>query len=137
MAYEVACSAVPYDFSKPAQERLLFPDIDRDTPLSDSDQIRNALRYLHQRLLGEEDVSDEELAATMAVLVESYDLGRAGLADESVPTELAQPCRLFDDRITGDSLPQERRINGDPEYTIRAWMAAVSYLLSDYRYLYE
>jgi hypothetical protein len=138
MAYEVACSSVPYDFSKPAHERVLFPNINRDTPLSDSsDQVRDAVRHLHQRLLGEEVVNEDELAATMAVLIESYDLGRAGLADETVPQELAQPCRLFNDRITGDSLPQERRINGDPEYTIRAWMAAVSYLLSDYRFLYE
>ncbi len=138
MAYEVACSAVPYDFSKPAQQRLLFPDINRDTPLSDSsDQVRDAIRHLHQRLLGEEVVSEDELAATMAVLIESHDLGRMGLADETVPVELAQPCRLFDDRMTGDSLPQERRINADPDYTIRAWMAAVSYLLSDYRFLYE
>ena len=138
MAYEVACSAVPYDFSKPSHERLLFPDIDRDTPLSDSsDQVRDAIGHLHQRLLGEEIVSEDELAATIAVLIESYDLGRAGLADETVPQELAQPCRLFNDRMTGDSLPQERRINADPEYTIRAWMAAVSYLLSDYRFLYE
>jgi hypothetical protein len=73
----------------------------------------------------------------MAVLMEAYSLGRQGLADGSVPEELAGPCRLFNDRMTGDSLPQERQINRDTEYTVRAWMAAVSYLLSDYRYLYE
>jgi hypothetical protein len=39
--------------------------------------------------------------------------------------------------MTGDSLPQERYVNRDNDYTVRAWMAAVSYLLSDYRYLYE
>jgi hypothetical protein len=39
--------------------------------------------------------------------------------------------------MTGDSLPQERHVNRDNDYTVRAWMAAVSYLLSDYRYLYE
>ena len=139
MAYEVACSAVPYDFSKPANQRVLFPSIDRSTPLSDaSDQVREAVRHLHDRLLGEGLAgSDEEVAATMVVLMEAYSLGRQGLADGSVPEQLADPCRLFNDRMTGASLPQERRINQDTEYTVRAWMAAVSYLLSDYRYLYE
>ena len=139
MAYEVACSAVSYDFSKPANQRVLFPNIDRTTPLSDSsDQVREAVRHLHDRLLGEGLAgSDEEVAATMVVLMETYSLGREGLANETVPTQLAGPCRLFDDRMTGESLPDERRINQDPEYTVRAWMAAVSYLLSDYRYLYE
>ncbi|MBW2629250.1 MAG: hypothetical protein JRE45_16740 [Deltaproteobacteria bacterium] len=139
MAYEVACSAVPYDFSKPANQRLLFPNIDRTTQLSDaSDQVREAVRHLHDRLLGEGLAgSDEEVAATMVVLMEAYDLGRQGLANETVPEQLAGQCRLFNDRMTGASLPQERHINRDTEYTVRAWMAAVSYLLSDYRYLYE
>jgi hypothetical protein len=59
------------------------------------------------------------------------------MADGSVSEELAGPCRLFDDRMTGASLPDGRRISRDNDYTVRAWMAAVSYLLSDYRYLYE
>jgi len=139
MAYEVACYAVPYDFSKPPNQRLLFPNIDQNTALSDaSDQVREAIRHLHDRLLGENLAgSDEEVAATMVVLMEAYSLGRQGLADGSVSEDLANPCRLFDDRITGDSLPQNRRISRDSEYTLRAWMAAMSYLLSDYRYLYE
>jgi hypothetical protein len=139
MAYEVACFAVPYDFSKPARERLLFPNIDRSTPLSEaSDQVREAVRHLHYQLLGEDLApSDEEVSATLVVLMEAYSLGREGLANGSVPEQLADPCRLYNDRITGDSLPQERQISRDTEYTVRAWMAAVSYLLSDYRYLYE
>jgi hypothetical protein len=100
--------------------------------------VRDAVRHLHDRLLGEGLAgSDEEVAATMGVLMEAYSLGREGLANGLVQEELAGPCRLFDDRMTGESLPQERRINRDTEYTVRAWMAAVSYLLSDYRYLYE
>jgi hypothetical protein len=81
--------------------------------------------------------SDAEIAATMVVLMEAYNLGGQGIADGSVSEELAGPCRLFNDRMTGDSLPQERHVNRDNDYTVRAWMAAVSYLLSDYRYLYE
>jgi hypothetical protein len=141
MAYEVACSAVPYDFSKPANERVLFPNIDQNTPLSEaSDQVRGAVEHLHDRLLGESLAGIDqqvEVNATMVVLLEAYNLGRVGLAAGSVPEELADPCRLFNDRMTGESLPQQRHVSRDTEYTVRAWMAAVSYLLSDYRYLYE
>ncbi|MDH3200837.1 MAG: hypothetical protein OEM15_08090 [Myxococcales bacterium] len=139
MAYEVACSAVPYDFSKASNQRLLFPGIDRNVAIDNgSDQVRDAVRHLHEQLLGESlGANDPEIDATMVVLTEAYSLGRNGLSTGAVSEELADPCRLNNDRMTGDSLPDNRRINQDPDYTLRAWMAAVSYLLSDYRYLYE
>jgi hypothetical protein len=137
MAYEVACSAVPYDFSKSPNERLLFPTVDANTGLSEtSEQVRETVRHLHSRLLGE-NVSEEELNATLGVLMEAKSLGSQGLADGSVSEELADQCRLNRDRITGTQLPDNRRINRDPDYNIRAWMATVSYLLADYRFLYE
>jgi hypothetical protein len=137
MAYEVACSAVPYDFSKPANERVLFPYIDRGTGLSpESNQVRDNVRHLHSRLLGEV-VSEEELDATISLLMEAHALGQQGLGDGSVPDELADPCRLTRDRNTNDQLPQSRRITQDTDYNVRAWMAVVSYLMADYRYLYE
>lgn len=137
MAYEVACSAVPYDFSKPANERLLFPTVDRNTALSEtSEQVRETVRHLHSRLLGE-NVSEEELDATLGVLMEAHSLGSQGIADGSVSEDLADACRLNRDRNTDAQLPDGRRINRDSDYNVRAWMAAVSYLLGDYRFLYE
>ncbi|MGB5810251.1 MAG: hypothetical protein WBG86_06955, partial [Polyangiales bacterium] len=139
MAYEVACTSVPYDFSKSPRDRFLFPGVELDTAISsDSDQIRDAVRHLHEQILGESLAADDpEVEATMTVLTEAYQLGRDGLSTGEVSEDLAGPCRLNDDRLTGESLPDGRRINRDPDYTVRAWMAAVSYLLSDYRYLYE
>ena len=137
MAYEVACSAVPYDFSKSPNDRVLFPTVDRTTGLSaDSDQVRDTVRHLHSRLLGE-DVSNTELDATIGVLMEAHSLGRQGISDGTVSEELVDNCRLNRDRNTDAQLPNDRRINQDPDYNIRAWMAAVSYLLADYRFLYE
>jgi hypothetical protein len=137
MAYEVACSAVPYDFSKPENQRLLFPTVDRNTGLSEtSEQVRETIRHLHSRLLGE-NVTEEELNATVGVLMEAHSLGSQGIADGSVSEDLADPCRLNRDRNTDAQLPDNRRINRDPDYNVRAWMAAVSYLLGDYRFLYE
>lgn len=139
MAYEVACLAVPYDFSKASNERLLFPNIDRNVAIdAGSDQLREAVRHLHAQLLGDDlSANDPEIDATMVVLTEAYSLGRDGLSTGIVSEDLVDQCRLNNDRMTGDSLPNDRRINQDPDYTVRAWMAAVSYLLSDYRYLYE
>jgi len=139
MAYEVACSAVPYDFSKAANQRLLFPNIDRNVAIdAGSDQVREAVRHLHAQLLGDNlAANDPEIDATMVVLTEAYSLGRDGLSTGAVSEDLVEQCRLNNDRMTGDSLPNDRRINQDPDYSVRAWMAAVSYLLSDYRYLYE
>jgi hypothetical protein len=137
MAYEVACSAVPYDFSKSPNDRVLFPTVDRNTGLSaDSDQVRDTVRHLHSRLLGE-NVSNTELDATIGVLMEAHSLGRQGISDGTVSEELVDDCRLNRDRNTDAQLPNDRRINQDPDYNIRAWMAAVSYLLADYRFLYE
>ena len=138
MAYEVACSAVPYDFSKPRNQRLLFPNIDQGTAVDGSDAIREAVRHLHSQILGEDlAISDEEVDATMTVLIESHALGRQGIGSGAVSEELTGPCRLFDDRMTGADLPQSRFVNRDSDYNVRAWMAAVSYLLSDYRFLYQ
>lgn len=137
MAYEVACSAVPYDFSKPTRDRLLFPAIETDTlPLQQQELARNTIRHLHDRLLGEA-ATEEEVTETFDLLLEVWNLGQQGLVDESVSDQLSQPCRLYQDRNTGDDLPQSRYVDRDPNYTIRAWMAVVSYMLSDYRFVYD
>ena len=139
MAYEVACTAVPFDFSKFPEDRLLFPNIEvSDTLAADDTKIRAAIVHLHGRLLGETlQASDEEVTATMSLLQEVYNLGRAGIADESVASVLPNACRLTSDPTTGDNLPGFRQIREDDLYTIRSWMAVVTYLLSDYRFLYE
>ncbi len=136
MAYEVACRAVPYDFSKPQDERLLFPTIQRGDAIENSARIREAVQHLHDRILGEQQMDGEEIEATMQVLTEAYTLGRQGIALDWTPTGL-NSCGIDRDPWTGQSLSQDRRIYNDEQYSIRAWMAAVSYLLSDYRFLYE
>ena len=38
---------------------------------------------------------------------------------------------------TGEPYPEEQQVVDDPNYTVRAWMAVMAYLLSDYRFLHE
>ena len=138
MAYEVSCSAVPYDFSKPAHERLLFPATEIAQLPADDAATRDAIAHLHQQIVGEPlDPNGAEVNATLALLLQSLSLGRAGIANETVDERLAEPCRLWADRNTNKQLPSSRQISRDEQYTMRSWMAVVSYLLSDYRFLYE
>ena len=48
----------------------------------------------------------------------------------------ARWLRQADGRTDGD-LPSEERIEQDEHYSIRAWMAVLTYLMSDYRFVYE
>ena len=47
------------------------------------------------------------------------------------------PCRAENDWKTGNPLPEENRITQDNDYTVRAWMGVLAYMLSDYRFLHE
>ena len=59
-------------------------------------------------------------------------------ADEDfVGEQLPFSCQVDFDPDTGETLADEDMIVDDAGYTVRAWMAVVTYLLSDYRFLYE
>lgn len=147
MANEVACAATAYDFSRPMAERKLFPGVQvGDVPQTavgatvpeSVDRIRATLQYLHERLLG------EKLARDSAEIDRSYQLfldtwrelsGSATAMDRN--HNLTWTCRARVNPKTGAELPAGEVIDRDENYTIRSWMAVVSYLLSDYRFLYE
>ena len=38
---------------------------------------------------------------------------------------------------TGEELVSDKQVRRDRDYTVRAWMAVMTYLLSDYHFLYE
>lgn len=139
MAGEVACLAVPYDLSKPQEERVLFPFVRlEEVPESAGHEVPGALAnarrnivYLHDRLLGETlPVDHPEVDATLRLFVETW---REGHSEGLAGSRLSWPCGL--DPTTGEGL--DDLIRRDPDYVARAWMATVAYLLSDYRFLYE
>ncbi len=57
--------------------------------------------------------------------------------DETLSSSLPWDCRGRRNPLTGEDLPDEERINDDENYVIRSWMAVVTYLLSDFKFLYE
>lgn len=139
MASEIACFAVPYDFSKPLEERVLFPLVRREeVPLSAGHEVAGAILnikrnivHLHDRLLGETlSVDDPEVEATFQVFFGTW---KEGQVEELKGQWMAWPCGI--DPTTGEALENDLRKDGN--YVERAWMATVAYLLSDYRFLYE
>jgi hypothetical protein len=127
MSNDVACREVALDFSRAPAERHLFPGIEPDVVPGASaeadSKIRNTVVHLHQQVLGRDDAPDSP--------------------------EVQRTVRLFTD-ILRDAAQQKHsdgeiyacRLEGgapvsDPNYTLRAWRAVVTYLLRRNEFLYE
>ncbi|MEX1363508.1 MAG: hypothetical protein AB1Z98_10300 [Nannocystaceae bacterium] len=143
MSNEMACTVTAYDFTKPAADRLLFPEVEpSDLPGAPGAEtaIRDNLVHLHQHLLGESlSPDDPEIDRSYAVFTAVWEDGQEGLMlpEEPYAVALPGPCRATTDPVSGDAIPAEQQLVDDPDYTVRAWMAVVSYMLGDYRFLYE
>jgi len=143
MSNEVACLVTAYDFGKPANDRLLIPLVERTdvpgTPAANAAIRANAV-HLHEQLLGESlEYDDPEIDRTVALFEALWLDGRARMADltEPLPTTIAASCQAMVHPTTGEALPTEEQVTEDPDYTVRAWMGVITYLLGDYRFLYE
>lgn len=143
MSNEMACTMTAFDFSRPVEERVLFPEVEPTMLPGDpgaEDAIRQNLVYMHDHLLGEALApGDPEIDRSYALFEAVWDDGQAGLMlpEGAYPTALPGPCRATVDPITGEALPAERQITEDPDYVVRAWMAVTAYMLGDFRFLYE
>ena len=140
MANEVACTATGLDFAKPEDARLLFTKVSiTDTPdvLGGEERIRDNIVALRGRLIGQ--VPDEEELDRIYALWEGvWGDGKAGLAApvDPYPVNLPGPCQATTDPISG-AIAEENQVIADPDYTVRAWMAVMNYLLSDFDYLFD
>ena len=116
IANQVACQRVANDLYNGG---ALFPIAD-ETDIPDNGAGENAIRqniqFLHRHILGEDlALNDTEIANTYQLFV---DVRAAG------ETAIQSQCR------GGGS-------NTDTNGTVIPWMAVVTYLLADYRFLYE
>lgn len=114
IANQVACDRVADDLYN---DGPLFPSVDETTvPPAGEAAIRDNIVFLHRHLLGEDLVSDSaEVDATYQLFLDARALGET-------------------------SIPSDCRSNGqsnDGNQTVLPWMAVVTYLLSDYRFLYQ
>lgn len=147
MAQEIACYNTARDFALEQSKRRLFPHVELSQVPLDSqgaqvvdaiDAIRKNIQHLHSHLLGETlELSSAEINRTYDLFLGVWTDGQKGLADSRYSVNLPGPCRyqrsFWDDR----ALPKDERTIQDANYSVRAWMAVMTYLLSDYRFLYE
>jgi hypothetical protein len=132
MSNDVACKHVAKDFTRPAAERKLFPGIEPDvlpgTSANGDRKIREAIAYLHERILGRHDtVNSDEVERTFylfSVLVKDAK-GQKGIDKQETYF-----CRPGNKDAPGAQIK-------DLNYTIRAWRGVVTYLLRRGEFLYE
>jgi hypothetical protein len=100
--------------------------------------IRQNLQYLHQRILGETLATDSpELDRSYQLFMDTWNEGRAAVKAKTENESLTYACRARVDPFTGLDLADGQKLEKDANYAIRAWSAVVTYLLSDYQFLYE
>jgi hypothetical protein len=131
LSNDVACKHVARDFSRPAGERRLFPDIEPAvTPGASAEgdaAIRKAIVKLHEKVLGRYDAPDS------AEIERTFKLFAAIVKD-------ANERKGFEKRETYFCRPAPEGPGpkgDDPHYTIRAWRGVVTYLLRRSEFLYE
>lgn len=127
LANDVSCYHIARDFRLEPAQRVLFPQIEPSTRPGDegSDlKIRQAIVFLHQRLLGQDRAADHP------DIERTYKLFCGILTD-------AQAQGRYEPRETYYCGGREEFKTEDPHYTIRAWRGVVTYLLRQHEFLYE
>lgn len=158
MGNEVSCESVPADFGRIPENRRLFPLVDIDGVSYDPldlvpesvglevpqavEGIKRTLVHLHEHVLGERlTVGDAEIDRSYNLFLETWregvELMKSSDESEQLSTQLPGACRATNDPFSGVPLSEELQVVEDPDFTVRAWMAVVTYLLTDYQFLYE
>ena len=107
--------------------------------------IRADIKTMHLVLLGENlDDDDPALDETYQLWVDVWKAGRARVqsgAEGQTPTGRCRATRDYDTEVNfppaGTEGEPRTQFVADPDYTLRAWQAVMTYLLSDYRFLFE
>lgn len=147
MANRAGCKLAAWQLSRPAEERLLLPFVEAETSPESADgtpqpeavaAIKQNIQYLHKYLLDEQlDIDSEEVERTYQLFYETWQAGRDALASSAETDVLHWRCQALIDPITGEAYSLDERLQYDPHYTVRSWMAVFTYLLSDYRFIFE
>jgi hypothetical protein len=140
-ANDASCRITAWEFTKPKATRTLFPLVEMleipesaghtvDGSVAD---IKANIQYLHEYLLDEKlDIGDPEIERTYQLFLDTWhELSRQGVAT------LIDDCQGQWNPNDGTNLDKGVQITEDPFYTLRSWQAVVTYLLSDYKFLYE
>lgn len=127
MANDISCANVGRDFHLPAEKRILFAKIEHTVvpgkPENDQ-KIRAEMVFLCQKLLGRDFAPNHPEIDRMFALFQ-------GILIDSKAQKYVAPRETY---FCGG---REDFHVDDPNYTIRAWRAVVTYLLRQHDFLYE
>lgn len=148
LATEMACRATALDFTR--DKPLLFTEAqlgDSGQDTASRQRIINTLKHLHWHILGERLTDDsEEIQASLSLYQQIQSNGQSLLAnaeqyDPKPSSWLQWECRgrwqWHPDGRRGEELAEAQRIEKDDSYSLHAWQGVLTYLLSDYRFIYE
>jgi hypothetical protein len=132
LSNDVACKHVAKDFARPSSARMLFPGIEPDVipgaSIEGDKRIRQAVAYLHEKILGRYDAVDSvEVERTFKLF---SDIVKDAAGQKGVDKQENYFCRPNNRDAPGAS-------SNDSHYTIRAWRGVVTYLLRRPEFLYE
>jgi len=125
LAFQTSCETTPLDFSKPAIERVYYKLVEiTDLPADPASalKIKENIQFLFSHILGELHAIDS------VEVLEVFNLFAAaieGSSGDAIPSK----CRA--------GLSASDPIIVDENKTVRAWMAVLSYLYLDYKFLYQ
>jgi hypothetical protein len=147
MANEVACRVSAYDFTRPPEERFLFPWVETTYEPVDAngfsipqveERIRATLQHLTWSMWGERhEVDSPEIDELYQLWFELWTIGLEEIEAGSESVHLHWGCRGSWNLGTGAELPQEERVSSDPRFVVRAWTSLLSIFLDDPAFLYE
>lgn len=155
MANEMACQFVPAELYIDKGDRQFFKNVELDVEPKDVNgyevaaakaQIISQIQVLHEKLLGETlEANDPEIVRTYNLFVDTWSEGKDLISkagdDKYGAQHLSGACVPQINYRTGAALEapegKDDMYSNDRFYTARAWMAVTSYLLSDYKFLYE
>ncbi len=145
MANEIACRNTAFDFTRPKAERRFFPEVEPDVvpeaagnPVpANIELIKKNLQGLHQLVLAEKlSIDDPEIERSYQLFLETWREASKRKEDEQNLPYLCQARWQSPETTAEDKqLPEAERLVKDEEGTLRAWMAVMTYLFSDYKFL--
>ena len=100
--------------------------------------IKKNIQFLHALVLGEDLAPDDpEIERTYKLFYDTWKEGSAKVTAKTISEGMVGSCRARQNPFTRQDLPTNERLENDKSYVVRSWMAVMTYLLSDYRFLYE
>ena len=120
------------DFDRDVHDQVLFDCIDV------AEQAPGGGGYASRRwIIVRDQQLKEDLAALYQRTAAPARAMRAKVADGELPSDIPSACRGNSNWYTGENVSNDRRVQSDPDYVVRAWQAVFAYLATDYRFIYE